>query len=142
MSIDIGTNSWLSVADATTYFVERIGADKYWPGALSEAKKEAALKTAYRQINSVSNYSFPDIASDNMKFAQCEQALMLTAFADEMFRRGSLQSQGVTDAGIVKEKYNLDGSVKIADIAKSLLTGFETDSPIYTIQRERNEDLD
>jgi len=140
MAIDVGTNSWIDVADATTYFAERIGASKYWPASLSEPDKEAALITAYRQINSISDYSFPDDATDNMKFAQCEQALMLVAFADEMFRRSALQSQGVAEAGIVKEKYNLDGEVKISDIAKSLLTGFETEAPFYTVQKERDED--
>lgn len=140
MAIVINTNSWVEIAEATAYFVERIGASKYWPASLTDPEKEAALITAYRQINSISDYSFPETATDNMKFAQCEQALMLVAFADEMFRRTALQSQGVSEAGTVKEKYALDGEVKISDLAKSLLTGFETEALFFTVQKERDED--
>ena len=140
MAITIGTDSWVTLAEADTYFSERIGASAYWTATLTEVDKEAALKTSYRQINSLS-YSFPTIISDSMKFAQCEQALMLAAFADEMFRRASLQAQGVQVAGVVKETYRLDDKVKISDLAKSLLSKYDVaTAPMYTYTRTRNEE--
>jgi len=121
MALDT-TNSWVTINEADTYFSERIGASAYW---VSGAAKEAALITAFRQLNNAKGYSFPAAASDNMKYGQCEQALFLLAFADEMFRRQSLQAQGVTDAGIVKEKYMQMKDMPICIQAKGFLRSYE-----------------
>ena len=139
MSLIVGTNTWVTMAEADTYFSERIGSSKYW---VSGADKEQSLITAYRQINNMDGYVFPVVATDNMKYAQCEQALFLLAFSDEIFRRSSLKAQGVTEAGIVKEKYMQIDGVPIAEMAKVLLKDNEDASNTgnYAITLERDED--
>jgi len=134
-------NSWVTMAEANIYFGERIGADKYW---VTGTNKEQALITAYRQLINTDGYSFPDTPTINMKYAQCEQALFLLAFSDEIFRRGSLQAQGVVEAGIVKEKYVFEQGVPICDMAKVLLKDSEdtTKTGHHAIDLKRDEDED
>jgi len=141
MSLTISTNTWVMMAEANTYFSERIGAEKYW---LTGTNKEQALITAYRQLKNTEGYLFPDTPTVNMKYAQCEQALFLLAFSDEIFRRGSLQAQGVVEAGIVKEKYVIEQGVPICDMAKVLLKDNEDTEMTghHAIDLARDEDED
>ena len=74
MSLTVGTNTWISLEDANIYMATRVGAYKYW---VTGAEKEAALITAYNQLNACGWFDFPTDISTNMKNAQCEQALFL-----------------------------------------------------------------
>jgi len=134
-------NSWVTMAEANTYFGERIGAGNYWTTGLD---KERALITAYRQLKNMEGYVFPDTPTVNMQYAQCEQALFLIAFSDEIFRRASVQAQGVVEAGVVKEKYVIREGVPICDMAKVLLKSCEDPETTghHAIDLERDEDED
>lgn len=125
MAIQVGVNSWVTMDEADTYFSERIGASNYWTSGVD---KEQALITAYRQIKNAYNLS-AETTDSNIKYAQCEQALFLLAFSDEIFRRSSLQAQGVVKAGIVEEDYlekQMD-EIPICSMARNFLKSYNAD---------------
>jgi len=143
MAIEVGVNSWVTMDEADTYFSERIGASNYWT---SGADKEQALITAYRQIKNAYNLS-AETTDNNIKYAQCEQALFLIAFSDEIFRRASLQAQGVVKAGIVKEDYLKEymGEVPICAMARNFLKDYDTTGAkvrFVDLTRDEEEDYD
>ncbi len=138
MAIVVGTNSWLSEADANTYFTDRIRASDYWTN--SAVDNSPALITAYKWLNS-GRYSFPTTATQGMKDAQCEMAFFLLQHQPDLDLRMGLQAQGVTAAGVVKEKYKDDNYVEIPipPVVQKLLESYETDRPVFLVDIERNE---
>lgn len=104
----VNTNSWVTEAEANDYMESRFGSWEFWD---DETNKAAALITAYKRIAESGAFSnLPSTANQAMKDAQCEMALFLVAEGGDILRRKSLQVQGVTSAGIVKEAY--DASVR------------------------------
>ena len=100
----LGTNSWVTVAEADTYMETRFGSWEFW---LDDTNKEAALITAYNRIVNSGYFSnLPDTANTNMKAAQCEMALFLCMEGGDINRRAGLQAQGVVQTGIAKETYD------------------------------------
>ncbi len=138
MAIVVGTNSWLSEADANTYFDNRIKAGDYWIDDAGD--NEPALVTAYNWLNA-GNYAFPDDATQPMKDAQCEMALFLLQHQPDLDLRMGLQAQGVIAAGVVKERYKDDNYVElpIPPIVQKLLESYQTNRPVYLVNIERNE---
>lgn len=89
---------WVTVEDADTYFLTRLGASEYWNTA---TEKEAALTTAENDIAAVYN-AVPE------PICVYEQALFrLVDLASD--KRAYLQAQGVVSAGIIKESYRHAG---------------------------------
>lgn len=139
MALVVGENSWLTVAEAEPYFSTRIGSSEYW---CSGADKEAALITAYNQLNGCGLFNFPTEVAQAMKDAQCEQALFLLIHIEDIDRRKGLQAQGVTAAGIVKESYG-DGldEIPICANAKNFLKEYSIEGQdIYAVDLERDEE--
>lgn len=136
--ITIGTNSWLTEAQANTYFEARIRSSDYWLDGGDDSLP--ALITAYKWLNAGS-YSFPDPATQGMKDAQCEMAFFLLQHQPELDLRMGLQSQGVIGAGVIKEKYKDDNYVElpIPPLVKKLLEAYSTDRAAYIIDIARNE---
>lgn len=100
----VGTNSWVTEEEANDFMESRFGSWEFWD---DETNKAAALITAYKRIvDSGMFVNLPTTASEKMKDAQCEMALFLAAEGGDILRRKSLQAQGVTTAGIVKEAYD------------------------------------
>jgi len=139
MAIVVGTNSWLTEAAANTYMGNRLDADSYWID--EEADNKRALITAYKWLNAGS-YSFPTTPVQTMKDAQCEMALFLLQHQPDIDLRMGLQAQGVIVAGVVKERYKDDNYVElpIPPIVQKLLSGYDTDRPVYLVNIERNEE--
>lgn len=135
---------WVSIAEADAYMLTRIGAANYW---VSGAEKEAALQTAYNDLVYCGRFLFPDMATQAMKDAQCEQALFHLLEGSGIDARMGLQVQGVVQAGIVKETYQgfQRGSNKnsvvipICPLAASMLASIRNDSNAYLIDIERTE---
>jgi hypothetical protein len=111
-------STWVSEADADTYFSTRLGASTYWA---SGTEKEAALTTAQWQIENSDLFTgYPDLsvtgetAVQAMADAVCEQALFLLQDTD-VDSRMALQAQNVQQAGIVQETYKLgNGGIAIS----------------------------
>jgi len=107
MNLTVGTNSWISVADADTYFKTRLFANRLWNDQLTQPDKEAALITAFNQIFGCGQFDLSlDDESSTIRQAQCEMALFLLQHLADSDSRMGLQAQGVTQAGIVQETYD------------------------------------
>ncbi len=137
--VTVGTNSWVTEAEADDFMASRIGSSAYWPDGGPD--NVAALITAYQWLNS-GRYSFPDDATQPIKDAQCEMALFLLQHQPDLDLRMGLQAQGVITAGIVKEKYKSDNYVElpIPPVVQELLDGYDKDRPVYLVNLERNEE--
>jgi len=143
MAIIVGTNSWVTLAEANSYFAERYAVNVSWD-ALDDPSKEAALITAYKQLTQSNLYSFPTTSTQIMKDMQCEQAIFLVIQGDALDRRIGLQAQGVLEAGIVKEKYdkNMRGKISIAPIVQEVFKNNDYEiygANLYIQELERTE---
>jgi len=139
MALTVGTNSWLTEADANTYMGNRLDADGYWVDG--EDNNVRALITAYKWLNA-GKFTFPDTTTQAMKDGQCEMALFLLQHQPDLDLRMGLQVQGVIAAGVVKETYRKDNSIElpIPPIVQKLFAGYDTDRPVYLVNIERNEE--
>src|SRR6185503_7566388 len=140
--LTVGTNSWVTVAEADAYMSLRVGAKAHWT---DEVNKAACLVTGYKQIKRNPRFSLPDPADDNVKDAQMEQALFLAVHAADIISRKGLQAQGVNAAGIVKATYDM-AFAKEMPFAPEVLTLLEdyarAGDGIYIASLERDEEED
>jgi hypothetical protein len=151
MDITVGTNSWLTYADASLYFEEKFPST-HWDSA-EDSNRKKALATAYRDLNAMDGYSFVSTPSDAMKNAQCEQAYFLLAWGDDMERRDALREAGVSTMSVGKafsegmtkmssQRAGL-GSVTIAPRALDLLKSYKTPTaPIVIGDLERDDTIE
>uniref|UniRef100_A0A6M3LWZ3 Uncharacterized protein n=1 Tax=viral metagenome TaxID=1070528 RepID=A0A6M3LWZ3_9ZZZZ len=137
-TITVGTNSWVTEAEANTYFDSRVGSSDYWVDG--EDDNLAALITAFNWLNA--KYDLPVVGTTAIKNAQCEMALFLLQHQPDLDLRMGLQAQGVIAAGVVKERYKGDNTVEmpVPPIVQQLLADYDTDKPVYLINLERNEE--
>lgn len=144
MSLVINTNTWISLADAETYMLTRMGASKIWTEDLTIGDKEAALVTAYNQLSGCGKWIIPAVISTVLKIAQCEMALFLLKNQEDIDARAGIQAQGVVKAGIVQEEYSLDAKdeLPMPSLVKQLLSEYENSSACEIIGLERDEDED
>ena len=136
--ITVGTNSWVTEAEANTYFAARVKAGDYWVDG--EDDNLASLITAYNWLNA--KYDLPVVGTTAIKNAQCEMALFLLQHQPDLDLRMGLQVQGVIAAGVVKERYKGDNTVEmpVPPIVQQLLQEYDTDKPVYLVNLERNEE--
>jgi len=138
MSLTVGTNSWVTMIEADTYFSERLGSENW----VSGADKEKALKTAYRQIKFNGDYEIGSTVTDNLKYAQMEQAYFLLSFEADISHRKALQAQGVISAGIIKETY-VEGDlskVALCQFSQMLLKDYSTKKHAFLVDIDSDED--
>jgi hypothetical protein len=139
MALVVGTNSWVTVAEADTYLSEKWEAGTTWSG-LTNAEKEAALITSYRWIKR--KYPAIPAASTNVnvKNAQIELAWYIVNFNEEHVKRSALYTQGVRKFKISKWSETLMKS-ELPDGIDDLLEDFLTGQGNYfpTITRELNQ---
>lgn len=136
--IIVGTNSWVTEAEADTYFATRFGAGDYW---LSGTDKDGAIITAYGWLMGCGRFALAAslTAAQAVKDAQCEMALFLVQHQPDIDLRMGLQAQGVREAGIVKEKYAAKVAFPVPPMVVGMLDGYRNDSPIHMVDIERNE---
>jgi len=139
MAITVGTNSWVTEAEANTYFDDRVGITEYWVDDADENPR--ALVTAYKELVNSGRFSFPTTTTQVMKDAQCEYALYLLIHEPDRTVREGLQAQMVVEAGIVKEKYERKGKgMRFPPLIESLLSAYETEKPVHIFDIERDEE--
>lgn len=111
MAIVVGTNSWLTLAEAEIYFSSRIGSAPW--SALTDGDKEKYLISAFYWLYYDSAFTAPSTATDDgVKFAQCEAALFLIVYADEYGKRDALIASGVKEFDYSKWREVLGAEVK------------------------------
>ncbi len=130
------TYGWVTMEEAETYMSLRLNAAAYWHSGIS---KEAALMTAYNYLVNSGLFSFPDDASDNMKTAQFETALFLLQHLEDMDARLGLQAQGVRQAGVVQESYEV-ADLPLPNTIGRLLTVYKVENGFRSIEIERDDD--
>ena len=115
MSITVGTDSWISLADANTFFESHIGSDPW--DALSDNNKEKYLKTAYRWIYYDSAFSAPASSTETaVKYGQCEAALFLINYYTEYDKHDAMGAMGIKSFGYSKRKEDLQTVKKPASV--------------------------
>ncbi len=140
-TITVGTNSWVTEAEANTYFDARVKSGDYWTDGASD--NIPALITAYNWLMAGKySLSASTSAAQPIKDAQCEMALFLLQHQPDLDLRMGLQVQGVIAAGVVKERYKDDNTIEmpIPPIVQQLLQDYDTDRPVYLVNLERNEE--
>jgi len=128
---------WLTESEADAYFETRLGASDFWA---TGTEKTAALTTAQNFIESSGLFSLPTAATAVMRNAVCEQALFLLMHNTD--RRVGLQAQGVTWAGVIKEKYGGEVNIPICPMAAEMLSDYATaGAGIVGLERDEEEDV-
>lgn len=141
MALQVGTNSWVSQAEADAYLADRLGADA-WTGATSQ-KKDQALVTAWRDLTSHPHYALSKTtATQDMKDAQCEQALFRLQNESEIDKRMALAAQGVTRIQLIGGFIENYGGVvlPVAAAATARLTAFRKGAAIGSAELTRDDD--
>lgn len=128
---------WLTVSEADAYLAFNPYAVGYWESGVplpsGSPTKTMCLTQAQRQLQRDGSWTLDDpdegVAQDqDIKNAISEQALFILRTLDS-YSRTALQSQGVVQAGVVKETYDgAGGRIPISPEAKALLDdgGYQT----------------
>lgn len=110
MSIVVGTNSWITLADADIYFSTRINSDTW--DALTDENKNKYLITAYNWIYYDSAFNVPASSTETaVKYGQCEAALYLITYSSDMSKHDAMIASGITRFKYGKREEDL-GTVK------------------------------
>ncbi len=106
MSITVGTDSWVTLAEADTFFASHIGSSPW--DVLSGNDKEKYLKTAYRWLYYDSAFSAPAASSETaVKYGQSEAALFLINYYTEYDKHDAMQAQGIKSFEYSKRREDL-----------------------------------
>lgn len=105
MPLIVGTNSWVTVAEADTYLTDRLGAGNWFttpnndqPGITS---RKVLLVSAFRWLIASPLLTLTaGSTDDNVKNAQIEAALFLLEHYTELDERRTLQATGVKEIQI------------------------------------------
>lgn len=90
----VGTNSWVTVAEADAYLDGKYGASAW--AALPAGDKAALLITACNWLRRQTGFSIPITSTDpNVKAAQCEAAWFWYQHGEEWDKRAALYASGV-----------------------------------------------
>lgn len=136
MGLDVGVNSWVTIAEADSYISNKINSN-IWP--LDNDTKAKYLIMAFYAI-----YTSPDLniqknsINEKVKISQMELALWFVGNYTAFSKRQALQSMGVTSfsADSVSENYNEKGSLTLPAFIKDLLSDFMHGSTVATFNRD------
>ena len=142
---------WFSnLADAESYFTDERLETAAWDDLSTDAKKTKAVKNGYNRIYYDSRYDVPTYAAATvaqlvvLRIVNGEMAYFLAMHLASEDRRMGLEAQHVTDAGIVKEKYDEDklNDLPIPPFVDALLEaeGFTTEKAFGMVDVDRDED--
>jgi hypothetical protein len=105
-SITVGTNSWVTIAEADTYLEGKFGADAW--NSLSDTIKTQCLISAFRWIFNYPFFNIPaSSTSEKVKSAQIELAWWIYQYYTSYEERGALISGGVEEFTLSKWKETL-----------------------------------
>ena len=139
----MATRGWTTDTEADIFFSTHIGLLDFWAG-LSPAQKIAALTTSFNKLSHSVELSLPSSPTVaqlvDLAYAQHEYAGILAILSEGGARREALISQGVVNAGVVKEAYDMTRAGKLPKPITGILDGFKTERIIYMYDAYRNED--
>ena len=135
--LSVGTNSWVTLAEADLYFEGKYQASTAW-AALTDSVKNQLLVSAYRWIQQQALFSISASSTAQIvKDAQCEAAWYLYSYGDEDENRRALSGQGVTEFELNEwreklSKYEFPGF--LSDMLDDYYTG--KGARLVTFERE------
>lgn len=132
MGLVVGTNSWVTIAEADSYIANKINSDSWT--AIDKAKY---LISAFYAIYTSPDLNIPkDSTNEKVKIAQMELAYWFLDNYTAWTKRQALQNMGVTEfrADGISEVYNNKGSLPFYIL--DMLKDFKTGSTIATFERD------
>lgn len=119
MSLTVGSNSWVTVAEADAYLGDRIGTSDWFdlgdtPINPGDDSKETMLTSAFFIIRSAVDFEIALSSEDSaVKEGQIEMALFLLNNYEEWEKRLTMRSLGIEDFSFAdhSEKLVLDSSL-------------------------------
>ena len=141
---------WFATLDeARDYFIDERLETEAWDDLFESAGtlETKALKQAYNRIYYDPRWALPTYAEASaeelveLQKANAEMAYYLAIHIADEDRRKGLQAQGVTDAGIVKEKYSEKKlyDLPVPPMVIAILAPWKTGRHFRAIDLERDE---
>ena len=107
MGLTLNTNSWVTVTEADTYFLDRWGSVDWH--SLTNIEKERLLVTAFRWIQAQPQFSISaSSTNESVKNAQMELAWYVYKFFTETEKRRAIFAQGVRRFSLSKWSETLE----------------------------------
>ncbi len=134
ITLTVGTNTWVTLAEANSYMESKWGADDW--SSLSDDNKKKLLITAFEWINSEPDYDISTV-TDSLKKAQIELAWFIYENNDVYEKHELLWASGVRDFDISKFSETLKEPMLPLKVQK-LLSEYNYNAGGYfpTIDRE------
>ena len=139
-----------NLANAKAYFTTERLVTTAWDALSTDALKTKAVINAYNRIYYDPRYAVPTYAAATaaqlviLKIVNGEMSYYLAQHLEDEDRRMGLEAQHVTDAGIVKEKYDKDklNDLPVPPFIDALLEaeGFTTEKAFGMVDIDRKED--
>ena len=136
-TIIVGTNSWITLAEADAYLDNKFEADN-WTAAVQNYREQAII-TSFWRIYGSSEYTISKASTDeNVKNAQAETAYFILTYNSELSKRSALQATGVKSHSISKfsELYSGKVGTLLPQEAIDLLDAFQSFNPVGIISRD------
>lgn len=138
MAVVVGTNSWVTIAEADDYLTDRIDAADWFllgdtdnPGIVS---KTSLLVSAFHWLNTSATISSSS-TDDSVKNAQIEAALFLQKHYTELDERRAAASMGVKTFRFSKRSEDLDlNRIKLPEHIAGLLAGYTSLNTFATLK--------
>jgi hypothetical protein len=139
-----------TLSDANDYFTDERLDSTCWDdyAESGDARQNAVLIQAYNRLYYSKTWSLPESiagldAADTkrLQIAQLETAYYMCCHLQDEDRRKGLQTQAVTDAGVVKEKYDKDRLDKLPfpAIVHTLLDKWKKETGFHILELTRDE---
>lgn len=124
MSVTVGTNSWVTIAETDDYLCETMDSSEWF--TLTTKQKTQRILTAYRWINQQPDISIPATSTATaVKYAQIELSLYIHNNWTEHKKREGLYNSGVRNFSVMSFSESLAGA-KFPDYIKGLLKDYLT----------------
>lgn len=127
MSITVGVNSWVTIAETDTYLTSHIGAADWFllddnpatPGA--ESKESYLVEAFYRLLYSADYTLTPTLTNTGVKNAQIEFAFFLFKNYNDYTKREAKIASGIESFTYSKWREKLGDAVKVPVIVDGMI---------------------
>ena len=129
MALTVGTNSWVSVAEADIFLTDKIDAEEWFvlsaSGAAGVRSKGSLLVSAFHWLSGSPQLSIPSSCADlNVKNAQIEAAWFLHEYYRELKDRRAARASGLKSMRMSRRSETL-GAPSIPDYILGMLRDYQ-----------------
>lgn len=144
MAVQVGINSWITIAEADAYLTDRIDAVEWFTladtGAAGSNNKTSYIVSAFYWLYASELFVIPKSNSDqDVKDAQAEVCLFLLKYSSDYERRQALISSGVKDFTRSKWSETLN-EVSVPVNIRGMLHAYDFSNAIVQMYPEDYED--